>query len=373
MFRAKDGVWFVVIGLAAAMAHPAAAAEDEQAPAEKSSAGPAADKADRFVVPEGTPKELVAYITKLITAAPPRDAATLAKLRKAILVAAEKILAAKPNDQQMEFAVQAKMNMLEKPEQLAEFAAALRSGGHEKLARQVRGFMLQVDLRKAIMTGRRDTKPIEEAVKFLEEAPPQPTDVSLAYMTGLLAEMTDDKELAPKTYTRLAKIFAASKNAKLGEFAQVLEGVVRRLSLVGQEMKIEGKVLGGGAFDWSKYLGKVVLVNFWATGYQACVREIPDLRACYDSYHNKGFEIVAISLDHKLADVEEFAKERTIPWTIVVGDGKPSPTVTYYGIMSFPTAILVGKDGKVLSLSVQGETLKKQLEKLLGPPEEKKK
>jgi thiol-disulfide isomerase/thioredoxin len=373
MFRAKSGVWFAVIWLAAAMAHPATAAEGEQTPTDKSNAGQAADKADRFVVPEGTPKELVAYITKLITAPPPRDAATLAKLRKAILVAAEKILAAKPNDEQMEFAVQAKMNMLEKPEQLVEFAAALRSGGHEKYARLVRGFTLQIDLRKAIMSGRKDTKPIEEAVKFLEEAPPQSTDVSLAYMTGLLAEMTDAKGLADKTYIRMAKVFAASQNAKLAEFAKVLEGVVRRLNLVGQEMKVEGKVLGGGDFDWSKYLGKVVLVNFWASGYQACIREIPDLRSCYESYHNKGFDIVAVSLDRNLADVEECAKKQAIPWTIVVGDSKPSPTVAYYGIMSFPTAMLVGKDGKVLSLTVQGPALKRELEKLLGPPEEKKK
>ena len=56
--------------------------------------------------------------------------------------AAEKILAAKPNEQEMEFAVQAKMNMLEDEKQLADFAAELKKGGHEKLARQVRGFCL---------------------------------------------------------------------------------------------------------------------------------------------------------------------------------------------------------------------------------------
>ena len=96
------------------------------------------------------------------------------------------------------------------------------------------------------------------------------------------------------------------------------------------------------------------------------------MRGCYELYHNKGFDIVAISLDRNLADVEDFAKERAIPWTIVVGDGKPSPTVNYYGIMSIPATVLVGKDGKVVSLNVTGEALRGQLEKLLGPPEEKK-
>lgn len=333
----------------------------------------AAEEARRFVVPEGGPKEMVAYITKLISAPPPHDVATLKKLRKAILEAAEKILAAKPSQEQREFAVQAKMNMLDKPEQLTAFIDELQKGGHEKLARQVRGFMAQIELRKAMMAGRGEVKkPIDGAVKFLEEAPPEPNDLPLAYTTGMMAEMTGDKELATQTYTRLAKVFAASKNAKLAEFANMLEGVVRRLNLVGQEIKIEGKVLGGGAFDWSKYQGRVVLVDFWATWCMPCLRELPDVRGCYELYHHKGFDIVAISLDRNPADVENFVKERAIPWTIVIGDGKPCPSVSYYGIMSIPATMLVGKDGKVVVVNITGAALRGQLEKLLGPAEEKK-
>jgi hypothetical protein len=46
--------------------------------------------------------------------------------------------------------------------------------------------------------------------------------------------------------------------------------------------------------------------------------------------------------------------------------------VEYYGIMSIPTMVLVGKDCKVISLNARGEELRKELEKLLGPAEEKK-
>ena len=150
MFRARNGVWLVVTLLAAAVTWPASAAEQPPTPVEQPKAAPtaaqkpaddkaaseepAAEKADPFVVPEGTPKELVAYITKLITAPPPHDRDRLKKLRKAILQAAEKILAAKPSDEEMEFAVQAKMNMLEKPEQLTDFIAELQ----QERARKVR-------------------------------------------------------------------------------------------------------------------------------------------------------------------------------------------------------------------------------------------
>ena len=96
------------------------------------------------------------------------------------------------------------------------------------------------------------------------------------------------------------------------------------------------------------------------------------MKKCYDLYHAKGFDIVGISCDRNPIDLEKFVKEKSIPWAIVFGDGKPSPTVSYYGIMAIPTTILVGKDGKVVSLNVHGDNLKEELVKLLGPAEENK-
>jgi peroxiredoxin len=415
MLGVRQRDWLPIL-LLLAVAWPAFAADEKPAAGEKpiqEKAVPSApaENADRFAVPEGTPKDLVAFITKLITGPAPRDMETVQKMRKSILDAAEKILAAKPNeqenailkeadkiraakpndqektifkdadkiraakanDQEVEFAVQAKMNMLQNRQQLADFTAELQKGGQDKLARQVRGFMLQIDLRKQMNEGGGPAakKPVEESLKFLQEAQPQASDITLAYTAGLLAELSGDKELANKTYDTMAKVFAASKDAKLAEFATVLQGVVRRLNLVGQEMKLEGKTLDGAAFDWAKYRGKVVAVEFWATNYPSCLREIRDLKKYYESYHDKGLEIVGISLDRKPADVTEFVKANAIPWPIIGGEGKPNPGVIYYGIMSLPTTILVGKDGKVVAVSPRGEALGKELEKFIGPAEKK--
>lgn len=378
----------VLVAFLAAMVSPVLAAEPVEPPANepprqklKLAGGdsdaekkPAATDDDRFTVPKGTPKELVAYITKLISGEPPRDLATLTKMRKAILEAAEKILAAKPNDEEMEFAVQAKMNMLEKPEQFNAFIDELKKNNHEKLARLVRGFMLQVDLRKTMLSGSKDAKKtIEEVVKFFEEASPQVADITLAYTAGLMSEMGGDREFAAKTYERLAKVFAASKDPKLAEFAKVLQGVVRRLNLVGQEFKLEGKTLDGKPFDWTKYQGKIVLVNFWASEYPACARDIPNLKGLYELYHDKGFDIVGVCLDSNIENLAKFVKAKSIPWVNLVGDGKkPHSGVIEYGVMNLPTQFLVGKDGKVLSVNAYGESLRRQLEKLLGPADTKK-
>ncbi|MCE5302069.1 MAG: redoxin family protein [Planctomycetaceae bacterium] len=378
MFRVDRTIcWTVALCMVACMGW---AADQKSAPVQKPAASaksvePAAKKTepDRFAVPEGTPQQLISYIKKLITE-PPRDEQTreqTRKMRAAILTAANRILAGKPNEEEMEFGVQVKMNMIP-PEELPAFAEELKKGGFGKFAREVEGFRLQMGLRSSLMDGRDAMKKaIVAAVKFLEQAPPQPADVSLAFLAGRLAELTGDDKLALETYQSLAKTFAASKDSRMAEFSKVLDGICRRLSLVGQEMKIEGKLLNGQPFQWSNFAGKVVLVDFWATWCEPCLAELPNLLNYYELYHGKGFEIVGISLDQRRADLEEFIKKNKIPWPIMFSDDSNNSTATYYGVLSVPMMILVGKDGRVVALNVRGPSLKKELEKLLGPVDAK--
>ena len=100
--------------------------------ASKAAHGPGAP-ADRFTVPTGTAADLVAYIKTLINGPAVRvtNLETVKKMRKAILEAAERILTDKPTDLEREFAVQAKMNMLESRQQLADFTAELQRAGRK--------------------------------------------------------------------------------------------------------------------------------------------------------------------------------------------------------------------------------------------------
>ena len=122
--------------------------------------------------------------------------------------------------------------------------------------------------------------------------------------------------------------------------------------------------------------GKPKFVNFWATWCGPCVAEIPNVKAQYEKYHERGFEVLGISLDNDRQAVERFIDAEDIPWPSLFNDdpkraGWEHPMAVHYGIMAIPAAILVNQEGKVVTLEARGDALGEELAKLLGPAEEK--
>ncbi|HUT11819.1 MAG TPA: thioredoxin-like domain-containing protein [Thermoguttaceae bacterium] len=369
--------WMVVLLCCLAMAWSVApAAETQEQPADEPAAEePAAEEPDPYAVPEGTPQDLAKFIDGIL-ATPPPDAEARKKAVAAMQEAADKILAGKPDEEAAGAAVRVKTMFAASAEELETLAEQLEKAELPVALRQVRSALISIRLRGALQGSREEvTQKVKEAVEevkqFLAEGPLQPSDVGLAMNVGRMAEMIGDTELAADAYTSFAKTLAASDDEKIAEMAKRLEGVVRRLTVIGQEMKVEGTLLGGGAFDWADFAkGKVVLVDFWATWCGPCVGEVPNMKKNYEDYHELGFEIVGISLDRSREALEKFIEEREIPWTILYSDDERSPTVDYYGVMGIPTMMLVGTDGKVVSIRARGPQLRAELEKLLGPVEE---
>jgi thiol-disulfide isomerase/thioredoxin len=178
---------------------------------------------------------------------------------------------------------------------------------------------------------------------------------------GALEQMGDGA-VAVTAIKRFGPLFATSGNEKVRELAESLTGKLRLLELPGKPMEITGTLLDGTAFDQKKLAGKVILVDFWATWCGPCIAEIPNVVAAYEKYHNKGFEVVGISLDEDRAEVEKFVTETKIPWPILfAGKGWQDPVAQFYGISGIPQLVLIGRDGNVITLDVRGEKLGEQL------------
>lgn len=139
-------------------------------------------------------------------------------------------------------------------------------------------------------------------------------------------------------------------------------GALLRMDLKGKSLTLRGPDPTGRQLDVANLKGRVVAVVFWASWSTQFVADVPVLRALYEQYGDRGFEIVGVNLDQQPSDVTKFAKQSRIAWpNIFQPGGLDSPLAQQYGLISVPTIFLIGKDGRVISNGLTINDLKAQL------------
>lgn len=124
--------------------------------------------------------------------------------------------------------------------------------------------------------------------------------------------------------------------------------------------------LNGRPLDLAAYRGKVVLVDFWATWCGPCIGELPNVRAAYDKYKAKGFDIIGISLDQDREQLESFLKEHGMTWAQYFdGQGWKNKLAKQFGISSIPATYLLDQEGRIVATDLRGDDLEKELAKHL--------
>lgn len=106
--------------------------------------------------------------------------------------------------------------------------------------------------------------------------------------------------------------------------------------------------------------GKVVLVDFWASWCAPCKKSFPVMKELLDKFGGRGFMIVAVSVDEKKRDMEDFLKKNPVPFR-VLRDAK-GRLAEATALEKMPTSFLVSAEGKIIAVhnGFDGETTRKE-------------
>jgi peroxiredoxin len=123
----------------------------------------------------------------------------------------------------------------------------------------------------------------------------------------------------------------------------------------------------GKTISLKQSLGKVTIVDFWASWCGPCRKENPSVVAMYNELHSKGLNVIGVSLDDDAAKWKEAIAADKLTWNHVSNLKKwDDPIAKQYGIASIPATFILDASGKIVAKDLRGDQLKAKVLELLA-------
>ncbi len=187
--------------------------------------------------------------------------------------------------------------------------------------------------------------------------------------TALELEGTNNSPLAAATYELLAKNFANSSESLGREVAVAIDANESRQAIIGSPFDVKLPSLEGETIEMSDYIGRVVLLPFWAAEFPASMQLFPNLIELREQHPND-IVIVGVNLDSRADERTANAKEKLgFPSLHSATDPSaevPNPLVKKFGMVSMPFLVVLDRDGNVADICFTQRKLNEAIAKSLA-------
>lgn len=194
--------------------------------------------------------------------------------------------------------------------------------------------------------------------------------ISILIIESMFGNMDVDVQKINSYYTKLDKELKATKAGK---------SLKNKIDMAMKPVTPPSTEIGSMAPDFTapnpkgdyvalnKFIGKVTVIDFWASWCGPCRQENPNMVKMYAELHSKGLEILGVSLDDDASKWKEAIIKDQLTWDQISNLKKwKDPIANLYSIQSIPATVLIDKTGKIVAKDLRGAELKAKIIALLA-------
>jgi len=186
----------------------------------------------------------------------------------------------------------------------------------------------------------------------------------------LLTEMLNRKEITASDAKIIANKFSPKVMATTSaRDLHALIAAAKKADIGGEAPAFSAPTPDGKELALKDVLGKYTIIDFWASWCKPCRRENPNVVRVYNQYHDKGLNIISVSLD-KAGQKDRWIKaieDDKMDWHHVSNlKGWNDPIAQQYSVRSIPATFLLDENGVIIAKNLRGNALDAKIASLLG-------
>jgi len=215
-------------------------------------------------------------------------------------------------------------------------------------------------LRKQFLTFQKEMDKMSE--NFIEKNPD--AFLSVLLLENFIARQSMETANVEKYFKALA---SDVKNTKSGKRVEEIIKANTTVQIGKEAPNFSAPNPEGKTVSLKESLGKVTIIDFWASWCGPCRVENPNVVALYNEFHAKGLNIIGVSLDKDAAKWKEAIANDKLAWTHISNlKFWEDPIAKQYNVKSIPATFILDASGKIVAKDLRGAELKAKVAELLA-------